>query len=171
MKIYSNNIHNGYIDDAMGKRGQQFIQGKKPSRSFHLAWEDLPPSTISLALIFTDEDAIPVCGFTWIHWTVANIDPVLDELPENASEHLNLLEGVTSWSSGIIPEDWRINKADDAGFGGCAPPDKEHLYTIELYALDKKLMLSQGFFMNDLLKAMKGHVLDKCILEALYKTK
>ena len=29
MKIYSNNMTNGYIDDAMGKRGHQFIQGKK----------------------------------------------------------------------------------------------------------------------------------------------
>lgn len=170
MKIKSTSIANGYFKDDIGHRGTHFFKDKKPNYSFHLAWEDLPVNTVSLALTFIDHDAIPVCGFTWIHWTVANIDPALKELSENASEQLNLLEGVTSWSAGIIPEDWRINKADDAGFGGCAPPDKEHLYTIELYALDKKLILPQGFFMNDLLKAMKGHVLDKCILEALYKT-
>ena len=54
---------------------------------------------------------------------------------------------------------------------GCAPPDKEHLYTLEVYALDQKLDLPCGFMINELLKAMKGHVLDKATLEALYKAK
>ncbi len=171
MKIHSHSIINGYFKDSIGHRGTQFLKDKKPNHSFHLAWEDLPKNTQSLALIFIDHDAIPVCGFTWIHWTVANIDPALKELPENASITMNLVEGITSWSSGIIPADWRLDKKEDAGFGGCAPPDKEHLYTIELYALDKQLTLSRGFMMNELLKAMKGHVLDKATLEALYKTK
>lgn len=171
MKIQSTSIVNDYFKDAIGHRGANFLKGVKPNYSFHLSWEDLPPNTVSLALIFVDHDAIPVCGFTWIHWTVANIDPALKELPENASVNLDLLEGVTSWSSGIIPKEWRLSKEEDAGFGGCAPPDKEHLYTIELYALDKKLALPRGFMMNELLKAMKGHVLDKATLEAWYKTK
>lgn len=171
MKINSTSIVNGYFKDDVGHRGSSFLKGKKPNYSFQLSWEDLPKNTLSLALIFMDHDAIPVCGFSWIHWTVANIDPALKELPENASVDLNLLEGVTSWSSGIIPEEWRLSKEEDAGFGGCAPPDQEHLYTVEVYALDKKLALSRGFMMNDLLKAMKGHVLEKCVLEAMYKTK
>ena len=136
-----------------------------------MSWEGLPANTQSLALVFLDHDAIPVCGFTWIHWLVANIDPALKELPENASIEMDLLEGLTSWSSGIVPEEFRLKKEDDVGFGGCAPPDKEHLYTIELYALDIKLNLKNGFFMNELLKEMKGHILDKGTLEALYKTK
>lgn len=171
MKIKSNSIVNGYFKDDIGHRGINFYKGIKPNYSFHLAWAELPKNTVSLALTFVDHDAIPVCGFTWIHWLVANIDPSFSELPEDASKNLNLLEGVTSWSSGIIPNDWRLSKDDDVGFGGCAPPDQEHLYTIELYALDKQLELPRGFLMNDLLKAIKGHVLDKCMLEALYKTK
>ena len=171
MKIKSNSIVNGYFKDDIGHRGANFLKGKKPNYSFHLSWEDLPQNTVSLALTFVDHDAIPVCGFSWIHWTVANIDPALKELPENASVNLKLLQGVTSWSSCLIPKDERMCKEDDAGFGGCAPPDQEHLYTIELYALDKQLGLPSGFWMNDLLKAMKGHVLNKCTLEAFYKTK
>ena len=171
MKIKSTSIVNGYFQDNIGHRGTNFLKEKKPNYSFHLSWEDLPKNTASLALTFLDHDAVPVCGFSWIHWLVANIDPTLKELSENASVDSSLLEGVTSWSSGIIPEEWRLTKEDDAGFGGCAPPDKEHLYTVELYALDKKLELPRGFMLNDLLKAMKGHVLDKCTLEALYKTK
>lgn len=171
MKIKSNNIINGYFTDHVGHRGTNFHKDIMPNYSFHLAWEDLPAHTKSLALIFVDHDAIPVCGFTWIHWLVANIDPHLKELPENASVNLNLLQGVNSWHSGIIPKEYHLTKEDAAQYGGCAPPDKEHLYTIELYALDTQLTLSHGFTMNELLKAMKGHVLDEATLEALYRSK
>lgn len=169
MKIKSNSIINGCFKADIGKHGTHFFKNIMPNYSFHLAWEDLPENTQSLALIFIDHDAIPVCGFTWIHWIVANIDPALKELPENASATMNLLEGVNSWVSGIIPAEKRLNKDEASSFGGCAPPDKDHLYTIELYALDTSLTLTSGFAMNELLKAMKGHVLDKATLEASYK--
>lgn len=168
MQIHSNNIKNGRFDDSIGKHGQQFLEDKKPSRSFHIAWEDLPKGTQSLALIFSDEDAIPVCGFSWIHWTVANIDPQLKSLPENASQEMNLIQGLTSWSSRILPEEWHINKEDDASFGGCAPPDKDHRYTIDVYALDTKLNLKSGFYKNELVWAMQGHILNHASLHAVY---
>lgn len=169
MKIYSNNVHDGYLDDRFGKRGTEFIQNKKPSRSFHLGWQDLPKGTQSLAIIFDDEDAIAVCGFNWIHWIVANIDPALGELPENASIDMDLLQGVTSWSSSLLPEEWYLDKANDVGFGGCAPPDKDHEYTVTVYALDKKLNLKKGFLKNDLVWAMRGHILDQATLYAKYQ--
>ncbi len=171
MKIYSNNIHSGYFEDKIGHRGNYFLHGKKPNYSFNLGWEDLPKETKSLALVFTDHDAIPVCGFSWIHWTVANIDPNLNELEENASVTNKLLEGVTSWASGILPEEIKLNTEDATGFGGCAPPDQPHLYTIDVYALDKMLDLQRGFYLNQLLKAMNGHILEHKSLSALYKTK
>lgn len=169
MQLYSKNIVNGHIDDQFGKHGTQFLKGKKPNRSFHLGWKNLPVNTKSLAIVFIDHDAIPVCGFSWIHWTVANIDPSLNELPENASVEMKLLEGVTSWASGIAPEEWRLDREDAIGFGGCAPPDQPHRYTIELYALDTKLNLARGFFLNELLKAMDNHILDKAVLHGLYR--
>lgn len=171
MDIYSKNIVNGYFNDEIGHRGKQFLKNKKPNRSFHLGWENLPENTQSLALVFVDHDAIPVCGFSWIHWTVANIDPNLKELPENASVEMNLLEGVTSWASGLLPAELQLDKIDATGFGGCAPPDKEHCYTIEVFALDTTLSLTRGFYLNELLKAINGHVLDKAILCGLYRTK
>ncbi len=42
MKIHSKNIKQNYFDDAIGKHGAQFLLGKKPNYSFHLAWEELP---------------------------------------------------------------------------------------------------------------------------------
>jgi Raf kinase inhibitor-like YbhB/YbcL family protein len=170
LKIYSNNIINGYFDDKIGHRGTQFLKNK-PNYSFHLGWSDLPKGTKSLALVFDDPDAIPVCGFSWIHWAVANIDPKLDELPENASEDMDLLEGVNSWVSGLLPESIKLSKEEATGFGGCAPPDKTHRYTIDVYALDKMLNLSRGFYLNEMLNAMEGHVLDHAKISALYKPK
>lgn len=170
MEIFSTSIHQGYFDDAFGHRGTQFLNGK-PNRSFHLAWRNVPSNAKSLALVFIDHDAIPVCGFTWIHWTVANIDPNLNELPENASQDLKLLEGVTSWAAPFAPAEWRLSKEDATGFGGCAPPDKEHLYTIKLFALDTTLNLTRGFYLNELYKAMDGHVLAEARLQAIYRSK
>lgn len=170
MNIYSNNIHAGYLDDAFGHRGSQFIKSK-PSRSFHVAWQDLPAQTQSLALTFLDYDAVPVCGFPWIHWTVANIDPAWRHLPENASIEMPLLEGVTSWNSGLLDEEWYLSKEEATGFGGSAPPDKAHLYTLTLYALDTTLHLNRGFYMNELWQAMDGHILDQATLQMWYKSK
>ena len=170
MKITSKNIVNGYLDDAFGHRGTQFKESK-PSRSFQLGWSELPENTVCLAIFFDDMDAIPVCGFSWIHWTVANIDPTLNELPENASLEMNLLEGVSSWASPILPAELKLTPEQAIGFGGCAPPDTTHLYTVKLYALDQKLNLKRGFFANELFHSMHGHILAEASLSFLYKSK
>lgn len=170
MDVYSTGIENDFFADHFGHRGSQFLKNKKPNRSFQVGWRHIPKNTVSLALVFIDHDAIPVCGFTWIHWTVANIDPTLQELPENASVEMKLLEGVTSWASPFVPDAWKLDHADATGFGGCAPPDQTHRYTLELYALDTKLPLKRGFYLNEMLKAMEGHVLDKATLTAYYRT-
>lgn len=170
MKLHSNSIEDGYFNDKCGHRGTQFLNGKKPNRSFHIGWSNLPKNTKTLALVFIDHDAIPVCGFTWIHWAVANINPNLNELPENASAEQKLLEGVTSWASPFAPAEWRLTHEEATGFGGCAPPDKTHNYTVELYALDTEVNLKRGFYLNELITAMEGHILDKAVLHAKYKT-
>lgn len=170
MNIYSKNIINGYLEDRFGKHETQILTSKEYNPSFHLAWSDLPKDTESMALIFLDYDAIPVCGFPWIHWTIANIDPTFFELPENASVEMNLLEGVNSCYSGLLHEKHKLNKEDATGFCGCAPPDQAHRYTIYMYALNKNLHLSRGFYANELLKAMDGCILDQATLHCMYKS-
>ncbi len=173
MRIWSQNIKNNYLDDAFGHRGTEFLK-TKPCRSLHLAWEDAPKNTQSLALIFIDYEAIPVCGFPWIHWTVANIPPGKNgsgELHENISMEKKLLEGVTSWNSGLLPKERHLNKEDATGYGGSAPPDKAHLYTIDFYALDTSLKLERGFFMSELIRGMDGHILAHEKINFWYKAK
>ncbi|MBN2690154.1 MAG: YbhB/YbcL family Raf kinase inhibitor-like protein [Gammaproteobacteria bacterium] len=170
MKIYSNNIADGYLDDRFGHRDESFDR-EGPNRSFHVGWGELPANTQSLALLFIDHDAIPVAGFSWIHWTAANIDPALGELPENASLDMNLLQGLTSRASRLLPEGMRLDIDAASGFGGCAPPDKDHQYTLYLYALDTRLDLERGFYANEMFKAMEGHILDKAKLQMIYRAR
>ena len=81
------------------------------------------------------------------------------------------MEGVTSWASPFVPEAWKLTPEQATGFGGCAPPDKAHNYTIKVYALDKELNLKRGFYLNEHIAAMEGHILDKAVLNGMYKTK
>ena len=42
MKLHSNSVIKGVLIDACGARGTEILQKKMPTRSFHLAWQDLP---------------------------------------------------------------------------------------------------------------------------------
>lgn len=170
MKLYSASIKNGFLEDRFGHRGNEIYKNTMPTRSFHLSWEDLPKSTQSIAVVFIDYDAIPVCGFPWIHWSIANVDPNA-ELHENESVEGDLLEGVSSWASRFLPDELKLSHEEATAFGGCAPPDKPHEYSIEVYALDTLLDLKKGFYLNELMHKMKGHVLAKATLSAMYKNK
>jgi Raf kinase inhibitor-like YbhB/YbcL family protein len=82
----------------------------------HLAWDDVPNGTKSLALICNDPDA-PVGD--WIHWLIHSIPAGVQEL-ESGKKPPGLQ--VTN-DFGI--DDW----------GGPAPPFGTHRYFFTLYAL------------------------------------
>ncbi|MGL6124951.1 MAG: YbhB/YbcL family Raf kinase inhibitor-like protein [Metamycoplasmataceae bacterium] len=168
MKIYSKNIENGYLNQEFGANGTRKNSKGIVDYSFHIAWENLPKDTVSLAIAFYDHDAVPVCGFTWIHWLAANIDPKLNELSENASIQLKdkMVQGKNSWSSGLLPKEMQSH---ETLFGGCAPPNGDHKYDVEVFALNKKLNLTNGFLYNELLHAMEGNILDKARINFIYK--
>jgi len=56
----------------------------------------------------------------------------------------------------------------EIGYGGPAPPDKEHTYIFKLYALDQKLDVSKGSTKQEIELAMKNHILSETILEGRY---
>ena len=103
MTVESSGIINGRIEDRFGKRGSSFHQGM-PTYSLPLSIQNMPEGTRCFTLILADYDAIPVCGFAWIHWIAANIK--FSELPENASEEyaVDLVQGVNSWASPLLKE-------------------------------------------------------------------
>lgn len=114
-----------------------------------LEWTDPPQGTKSLALICDDPDAP---RGTWVHWVIFNLPADIRELSEAVSTAKTLANGARQGK----------NDFGNVGYGGPAPPrGKPHRYYFKLYALDTTLDLAAGATKDQLLAAMKGHVLDE----------
>lgn len=167
MKIKSNSINEqGHFHDKHGKHGEKFLKGM-PNHSIDFEILNAPEGTKSFAFILDDHDAIPVCGFTWIHWAGANLKKtkVEEGESENASD---FIQGVNSWGSPLLGDD-SLSREEAANYGGMAPPNCEHTYELRVYALDSEIDLKHGFLVNELYSAMKGHILEIASLEGLYR--
>ena len=165
MIVTSTAIENGIIDKKHGKYGEQFNDNGMPTYSLPLKIENAPEGTTSYALVLEDKDAYPVSGgFSWIHWTAANITRT--EIKENESQTAtDFVQGVNSWTS---MQGGNQSKELSSFYGGMAPSDAPHLYELHVYALDTTLELEQGFLFNDLHKKMDGHILAQYTLKATY---
>jgi len=113
----------------------------------------IPENTVSLALIMDDPDAMGAVGKVWVHWVVWNIAPDDIEFQENSIPS-NCIEGETDFG--------------EIGYGGPAPPDKEHTYIFKLYALDKKLENSTGSTKKQIEETMNNHIIVETKLEGRY---
>lgn len=152
MVISSEGIVNGVILDKYGKRGSEKRFGM-PTRSLPIKIEDEPKGTKSFAVIFDDPDSVPVCGFVWIHWLVANLHrrELKDDDSINAYDYL---QGINGWN--------------DNSYGGPCPPDRPHLYRIRVFALSSDLALKGGFDIDDLERKMQGKVLESAEMFGTY---
>ena len=112
-----------------------------------------PENTLSLALIMDDPDAMGAVGKVWVHWVLWNIKPSTMELKENSIPK-DCLEGETDFG--------------EIGYGGPAPPDKEHTYIFKLYALDQKLDVDKDSTKKKIEEAMKNHIIAETRLEGRY---
>jgi len=123
-----------------------------------LAWEDVPDGTLGFALLCEDPDA-PSGLFT--HWVLYN-------LPAGARE---LAEGVPKDAVLSIGAHQGTNSFGDVGYGGACPPrgHGEHRYIFKLYALDADPALEPGARREQLLDALRNHVLAEAHLTGKYK--
>ena len=131
--------------------------GDGPDQSPPLSWSDPPAGTNSIALFCEDPDAP---RGIWVHWVLFN-------LPASQRQ---LQEGLPG--EGTLPDGARQGKNDfgNLGYGGPAPPrGKPHRYFFKLYALDTQLNLPAGATRDQLLGAMKGHVLAEGQLMGKYQ--
>jgi Raf kinase inhibitor-like YbhB/YbcL family protein len=124
-----------------------------------LAWNESPAGTETLALLVDDPDT-PKGVFT--HWVIFNIPGTLDGLP-------------TGVPRGDHPADAGMQGRNDfgeTGYGGPQPPTgKPHHYRFTLYALDTTLPLRPGATKQQVLDAMRGHVLGQAQLIGIYESK
>lgn len=152
----------GHWQDKYGKRGTQFGKDDMPTYSIPLGIHDAPAGTKSYVIIFDDMDAVPVCGFVWIHWLAANLTRTYLEENESINAR-DFIQGVNSRYSHD-----NITRDEASVYGGMAPPNQPHVYDLKVYALDTILPLENGFFYNELRRAMEGHVLAEATLSGVY---
>ena len=120
-----------------------------------LEWESIPPNAKSLALIVDDPDA-PM--LRWVHWIVYNIPVTQTGLKEGISPEENIGNEIKQGSNS-----WR-----KIGYGGPSPPWGTHRYVFKLYALDTKFDIPAGINKSELIKSMKGHIIEETELIGLY---
>ena len=121
-----------------------------------LAWSGAPKETKSFALICDDPDAP---AGTWVHWVIFDIPTNVNSLPERVPDRKKsrVWEKAAKTLHSIL------------GYDGPCPPSGTHRYYFKLYALDAMLNLNAGLSKEELLKAMKGHILAEAQLMGRYK--
>lgn len=162
MRISSPGITEGTFHDRYGAKGAEFLEGM-PSFSIPFDIENAPEETVSFAVVFDDYDAVPVCGFNWIHWIICDLKKTSVKEGESRNSG-DFTEGCNSWH-GIGDT---LSRETATGYGGMAPPNGPHRYTLKVYALDCELGLEKGFFLNELMFGIKGHVLAHASLIGIY---
>jgi len=117
-----------------------------------LSISGVPGGARSLAIVMDDPDAVAAVGKQWVHWTAWNISPGTAEI------------------AGDLPGGTVEGKTDfgEVGYGGPAPPDREHVYVFSLYALDAELGLEPGATRDRLESSMRGHIVEKAELRGRY---
>jgi len=153
MKVNSTGIINGRISDEYGQKGTQFTNGM-PSYSLPFTISDSPVGTKSYAVIFDDDDAVTACGFTWVHWLISDLKKT-EVGPNESLNSDDFKQGVNSWNSCAAD----LTREQASIYGGPAPPNGKHLYTLKVFALDCELGLDNGFRLNELKRKMDGHVI------------
>jgi Raf kinase inhibitor-like YbhB/YbcL family protein len=109
-----------------------------------LAWTASPSDTRSYVLLVEDPDATSVRPY--IHWMAWNIDPGTRSRPE----------GVRPTAAGMVQG--RNSRGRTGLFGPRPHGSSAHRYFFQVFALDTELALPAASSRNDLLGAMKGHV-------------
>lgn len=130
-----------------------------------ITWSNVPAGTKSFALIMDDPD-VPMPQ-PFVHWVLYKIPGTAKGIPENIpidaaapmpSEIAGAVQGVSGFRRPI--------------YRGPAPPaGKVHNYHFTVYALDAELDLQPGLTKQQLLDAIKGHVIGQGELVATYERK
>jgi len=197
MHIHSNSFDHRQALAARFALGAEHGSSFGGNHNPHLAWGDVPAGTQSFALLCIDTDAptdgalvadsatpIPVAHprGDFVHWVVANIPAGVREISEGSCSNgltakgkpqghdgggVSGLNDYTGWFAGDAAMGGRY-----FGFDGPYPPPHDlrtHRYFFRIFALDvAALALPAAFTAGDVLRAMRGHVLDEAAIYATY---
>jgi Raf kinase inhibitor-like YbhB/YbcL family protein len=196
MRIWSDSF------ESRGRIPAEFAMGQADgfarNRNPHLAWDEVPAGTQSLALLCIDTDAPTVAETVgrddleipveqpraeFVHWAMADIPADLRMIAAGSCS-----DGVTAHGKQHPPgpagarqgrndyTGWFAGDPDMGGeylgYDGPYPPFNDlrvHRYFFRLFALDAAtLSLPDGFSAADVFRAMHGHVLAEAAVHGTY---
>lgn len=120
-----------------------------------LEWRNTPAGTKAFAIICDTPDA--PTG-TWVHWVLYDIPVEVTKLPESVVKKDQLDIGARQGK----------NDYDQIGYNGPCLPAGEHRFFFRLYALDGFTNMKAGATKDELMNAMKGHILAEGVLMGVY---
>ena len=201
MKLRSNSFEHGDFLPAEFAFGKTSAEGKidlSDNKSPHLAWDDLPEGTRSVAILCIDRDVptkpddvnqegrmvpsdLPRAEFS--HWVLVDLAPDATIEEGAFSDGITAKgkagpEGPQGTRQGINDyTGWFAGDPDMAGtyrgYDGPCPPFNDsivHHYYFTAYALDLDRVAVDGkFTAADVKAAIDGHVLGEATLMAKYK--
>jgi Raf kinase inhibitor-like YbhB/YbcL family protein len=131
-----------------------------------LMWSGAPANTKQFALVYDDPDVV-FGGQTFVHWVAYKIPGTATGLPAELP-----MDAVLTAPADIAGTIQGLSGFKRTGYRGPAPPPgKPHHYTWTVYALDADLPLEQGLNRNQLMEAIKGHIIGQGALVAIYERK
>ncbi len=148
MEIFSPNFENGGMIPK-----KYTCEGEKISPE--LVFTNIPEGTKSLVLLMWDPDVPLEFGTNgnWDHWIVFNMSPKNTKILEG--EEPKGVHGLTTSNTlQYVPP---------------CPPDREHRYFFQLYALNSLLDLPEGATREEVENAMVGHILAEAELMGRYE--
>ena len=132
--------HNGHIPPKYTCEGENINPPLKV--------ENVPEGAKTLALIVEDPDAPRGVFDHWIVWNISSNEAI----GEGSSPGIN---GTNSFGK--------------TGYGGPCPPSGVHRYFFRIFALDDKVDLLAGAKKEELLDAMKEHIIASAELMGVYQ--
>ncbi|MCU1529911.1 MAG: hypothetical protein JWP75_3674 [Frondihabitans sp.] len=130
-----------------------------PNISPALDWSEPPAETKELVLIVQDPD-VPF-GKAATHALTVGIDRSLHGLPDNALVNPSPVVGLAHGKGALGRRGW----------AGPLPVRSHgpHSYVFQLFALDRRPALPDGFTLADVVQAMSGHVIGRARLDGTYE--
>jgi Raf kinase inhibitor-like YbhB/YbcL family protein len=201
MQLRSNSFNHGDFLPAKFAFGKTSAEGKidlSDNKNPHLAWDDLPRGTKSIAILCIDRDVptkpddvnqegrmvpsdLPRAEFS--HWVLVDVPPdaTIDagafsdgitakgkDGPDGPAGTRQGINDYTGWFASD-PE----MAGDYYGYDGPCPPFNDsivHHYDFTAYALDiERVDVNGKFTASDVKTAIEGHVLGQATLTAKYK--
>jgi hypothetical protein len=121
-----------------------------------ISWSKGPDSTKTYALICDDPDAP---SKVWVHWVLFNIPATVTSISENQPTEKIILTSAINGN----------NDFGTLGYSGPCPPKGIHHYCFKVYALDCSLSLGAGATKEEVVSAMKNHILAEGQLTGKYQ--